>query len=122
MDNFYFIAGESCSDKTGELIPNTHYKLYRNRENAAKIIDDALFAFNKKCVTVIQSPEIINICYVVKEDDVFIAGISVCCYIWKIMHIDLMFVEESHRHKAWDLLIKKSRRGCERIRYVINTS
>ena len=48
-----FIAGGSGSGKTGEPIPNTNYRLYKNNEDAAKIIDDALFAFNKKCVPAI---------------------------------------------------------------------
>ncbi|MCX7121662.1 MAG: GNAT family N-acetyltransferase [Gammaproteobacteria bacterium] len=103
-------------NETGELIPNSHYKLYKNSENAAKIIDDALFAFNKKCVPATQEPEIININYIIKEDGVFIAGISAYCYTWKIMHIDLLFVEESHRdHDLGTLLLNQVETDAKKL-------
>jgi len=75
-----------------ESIPNSPYKLYKNIPNAFKIIDEKLFAFNKKCVPAIQDPEIIDKHYIIKENGVIIAGICSDIYIWKILYLSLSLV------------------------------
>lgn len=87
--------------KTGddELIKNTSYKIYKNVKDAFEIIDEQLYAYNKKCVPATQSPEAIGINYIIKENDSFVAGICADVYTWKIMYIELLFVDEAHRNK-----------------------
>ncbi len=35
--------------------------------------------------------------YVIKENDLIIAGINSCIYNWGILYIDVLFVDEQHR-------------------------
>lgn len=96
------------SIQSGELIPNTHYKLYKNIKNTFEIIDAQLYAFNKKCVPATQVPESIDIRYVIKENDDIIAGICGNVYTWKILYLELLFVNEAHRNKRLaTFLLKK---------------
>ena len=85
------------SNQKRENIPHTPYVLYKNLKNTFDIIDTKLFAYNKQCVPATQNPENIPIHYVIKENDTIIAGICASIYTWKIMHIDLLFVEKAYR-------------------------
>ncbi len=85
--------------QNGELIPNTHYKLYKNIKNTFEIIDAQLYAFNKKCVPATQEPESVDLRYVIKEKDEIIAGICGNVYTWKIVYLELLFVNEAYRNK-----------------------
>ena len=91
---------EKHSQNIPELIPNTPYKIYKNLKNTFEIIDAKLYSYNKKCVPATQEPEAIDMHYVIKENDIIIAGICADVYTWKIMNILLLFVEESHRNKG----------------------
>ena len=46
-----------------------------------------------------QEPESINKHYIIKENDIIIAGICANIYIWKIMCVELLFVDEAYRNK-----------------------
>lgn len=95
------ITGRLSDNPTdGEPIPSTNYKLYKNIKNTFEIIDAKLFAYNKQCVPATQKPETIDIHYVIKENDAIIAGICADVYIWKIMYLELLFVDEAHRNKS----------------------
>lgn len=95
----YALALSNADSEHAELIPNTPYKLHHNIKNAFEIIDEKLFAYNKKCVPATQKPEVIDLHYVIKENDEIIAGICSEVYTWKILHIDLLFVNEAYRNK-----------------------
>ena len=82
----------------GESIPNSPYTIVKDMENIFEIIDSQLYAFNKKCVAATQSPESVDIRYVVKENNEVIAGICANVYTWKIMYLELLFVNEAHRN------------------------
>ncbi len=85
--------------QNAEPISNTSYKLYRNAQNAYHIIDQKLFEYNKKCVPPTQEPEVVNLHYVIKDNDEVIAGIGADIYIWKILYVGVIFVHESFRNK-----------------------
>ncbi len=87
-------------NKNGEPIPNTNYRLYKNLKNTYEIIDAKLYAYNKQCVPPTQKPEAIDIHYVIQENDTIIGGICADVYTWKIMYIELLFVDEAHRNKS----------------------
>lgn len=96
------------NSQKGERIANTAYTLHKNLDNTFALIDERLFAYNKQCVPATQTPEVIDIHYVVKENDTIIGGICADMYIWKILFISLLFVEQTHRHKNLaTLLIKR---------------
>lgn len=91
-----------------DLIPSTPYVLLKNLKNTFNIIDAQLYAYNKSCVPATQNPEVIDIHYVVKDKDEIIAGICADIYTWKIMYIDLLFVNEKYRNKnLGSYLLKK---------------
>lgn len=96
------------SDSESEPILNGLYKLYRNPQNAFELIDEKLFAFNKKCVPATQKPEVINKNFIIKENDTLIGGICADIYIWKILYISLLFIDDAHRNKdLGSFLLKK---------------
>lgn len=82
-----------------EFIPNSSYQLYKNPLNAFEIIDKKLDAFNKNCVPPTQKPEIIKNNYIIKENNKIIGGICAEIYVWKILYISLLFIDEAYRNK-----------------------
>lgn len=100
---------EKILPPSAECLPHTSYTLHTDTKDAFEIIDARLFAFNKRCVPATQDPEVINIGYIIKHNDTFIAGLHADIYIWKILHINLLFVEEDHRNKGLaSLLLHKA--------------
>lgn len=87
------------NEQSGKLMLQTNYKLYKNLKNAFDIIDEKLFSYNKQCVPATQKPEVIDISYVIKENKSIVAGICAEVYVWKILYIQLLFVDEAHRNK-----------------------
>lgn len=99
---------EKIPEMNTEVISGNKYTLCKNIKNAFEIIDAQLFAFNKKCVPATQQPELIKKHYVIKENDLIIAGICAEIYTWKILYIELLFVNETHRNQDLAIfLIKK---------------
>lgn len=95
-------------EKSVQLIPDTNYKLYYNVKHAYNIIDEKVVEHDKKCVPATQDPDIIDLNYVIKDNDKIIAGICADVYIWQILFISLIFVHEDYRHqKLASLLIQK---------------
>jgi GNAT superfamily N-acetyltransferase len=87
-------------NRDGELISKTNYRLYKDIKNAFEIIDSKLYAYNKQCVPATQKPEAVDLHYIIKEKDVIIGGICADVYTWKIMYIELLFIDEAHRNKS----------------------
>lgn len=81
-------------------IPNTNFTLELNIPDSFKIIDERLFAYNKLQVPATQNPEVIDKNYLVKDGENIIAGICADIYIWKILFIGLIFVEEKYRKQG----------------------
>jgi len=88
-------------------ISNTPYKIYKNTENAFEEVDQKLFDFNKQCLPATQTPEEIRIDYIIRENDNMIAGICAEMYIWKILYIEVLFVDELYRKKGLGSLLLK---------------
>lgn len=81
----------------GEAISGTPYKIYKNTENAFEEIDRRLFEYNKRCVPATQSPEVVEVSYIVKQEGVVVAGIQADIYIWKVLHVNVLYVDEQFR-------------------------
>jgi GNAT superfamily N-acetyltransferase len=59
-----------------------------------------IVSFNASKVPLTQQETIIFQNYVIKENGKVIAGISALIYLWGILYIDVLFVEEEHRKKG----------------------
>jgi GNAT superfamily N-acetyltransferase len=69
-------------------------------------IDSKLVEFNREHVPFQQSEDWIDLSHVVKDDTgQIIAGINAILYYWNIMHVDILFVDRSHRGKGYGKLL-----------------
>jgi GNAT superfamily N-acetyltransferase len=68
-------------------------------EQEAEFIDKQLVDFNLSEVPFTQDPRFIKKNYVIKENGEIIAGLNAIIYCWKILYIDVLFVDERHRGK-----------------------
>lgn len=75
-----------------EIIPAT--------QEEATFIDDKIAEFNRSQVPVTQERTGGLKNYIIKDGETIIAGITSCVYRWGILYIDVLFVDESHRHKG----------------------
>lgn len=64
-----------------------------------KEIDRKLGRFNQDALNFVGKSEI-PLAYVIRENGRMTAGISACLDWGFIVHIDLLFVDENHRHKG----------------------
>ena len=78
-------------------------------EQETQFIDDKIVAFNKNQVPFTQDEGFINLSFNIKDEDgLVIAGINSLIYCWKILYIDVLFVDESHRgQQLGSRLLKK---------------
>lgn len=79
-----------------ETIDNTDFTLHVGD----KIVDDRLFEYNKRCVPPTRKPEVIDKRFVIKKDDKVIAGIDADIYIWNILFVSVIFVDEDYRDQG----------------------
>ncbi len=94
-------------EDVSESIPNSSYKLYKNPKNAYDMIDEKIVFYNKKCVPATQEPEFIKKNYIIKENNKIIGGICADIYMWKILYISLLFIDEAYRNKDLATLLLK---------------
>lgn len=83
-----------------EAIDNTDFTLHVGDKNTFDIVDDRLFEYNKRCVPPTQKPEVIDKRFVIKKDDKVIAGIDADIYIWNILFVSVIFVDEDYRDQG----------------------
>lgn len=83
-----------------ETIDNTDFTLHVGDKNTFDIVDDRLFEYNKRCVPPTQKPEVIDKRFVIKKDDKVIAGIDADIYIWNILFVSVIFVDEDYRDQG----------------------
>lgn len=89
-------------------IPNTPYQLQAETKVAFDTIGEQLFEFNKRTLPPTQNPETIFKIYVIKENGMAVAGIYAVIYLWKILFVDVLFVNEAHRGKdLGSILLRK---------------
>lgn len=88
-------------------VSDTTYTIHFNESNSYNIIDIKLFKFNKSRIPATQKPEIIDKNFIIKDGNKVIAGICADIYIWKILYISLLFVEDKYRHQGLGTLLLK---------------
>ncbi len=77
---------------TFDIIPAT--------QEEAEFIDNKIVEFNTSQVPCSRSQTPVFKNYVVKDKGVIIAGINAFLYRWGILYVDVLFVDEHHRHKG----------------------
>jgi GNAT superfamily N-acetyltransferase len=91
-----------------EQIPHTSYTLHLDEHDAFRIIYQRLFEFNRHHVPSTQSPDIIHKNIIVKNGNDIIGGICSDIYLWKILYVNVIFVDEDYRHQGiGSLLLRK---------------
>ncbi|CEG58260.1 TPA: GNAT family N-acetyltransferase [Legionella pneumophila] len=70
----------------------------------AETLNDKIDAFNGKQVSFYGDVETL-IDYVIKDNGNIIAGIRSCFYLGKCLAINVLFVDENHRHKGLGSLL-----------------
>jgi GNAT superfamily N-acetyltransferase len=70
------------------------------------LLDYKLVAFNKSMVPFEQSDAWISLSHVLKDPaGQMVAGINASLYCWKIMYVDILYVEDEHRGKGYGKLL-----------------
>jgi GNAT superfamily N-acetyltransferase len=85
-----------------------------------ELIDSKLVEFNKANMPFQQKDAWIGLSFVLKDDagNVF-AGVNATLYCWKVMYVDILYVDDGHRGKGYGRLLMdkaetkaKSLGGC----------
>ena len=79
---------------------STNFEIIPATQEEAKFIDDKIAEFNRNQVPVTQERTGGLKNYVIKDKGEIIAGITSCVYRWGILYIDVLLVNENHRHKG----------------------
>ncbi len=84
------------------------YNLSISTEEESEYISDEIMHFNAHNVPFTQKETPIFKKYVIKNDNIIVAGINAMIYHWGILFIDELFVSESNRNKQFgSYLLKK---------------
>ena len=87
---------------------NEKFKVIPAMQNEVLFVHDSLIAFNKSQATFIQEQDPIPKNYIIKDNGKIIAGINALIYHWRILYIDVLFVDKDHRRKDFgSILLKK---------------
>ncbi|HAT2009127.1 GNAT family N-acetyltransferase [Legionella pneumophila serogroup 1] len=75
------------------------FAIFEATAKESEYIRDEIVRFNIQQVPLTQKEILFHKNYVIKEDNVIIAGITAKIYMWGILFIDILFIAESHRKK-----------------------
>jgi GNAT superfamily N-acetyltransferase len=76
------------------------WNIHVSTEEESAYIDDKIVEFNKSTVPFTQEPDFVPLKFSIQDEhDTIIAGINAVLYCWKILYIDVLFVDENHRGK-----------------------
>lgn len=79
-----------------EIMKDISIEIFVATQNESEFVDDSLVAFNTSKVPFKQE-EVIHKNYVIKDKGKIIAGLNAILYSWKILHVDILFVDEKYR-------------------------
>lgn len=86
----------------------TNSNITEATSDEAEFIDNQIVEFNKSQVPFTQKKTPIFKNYVIKENDIVIAGINALIYHWGILYIDVLFVNKDHRGRRRVLVGSRS--------------
>jgi GNAT superfamily N-acetyltransferase len=78
---------------------DTQIVIFDATQDEAEFVDSGLVAFNASKVLFSQE-EVVYKNHVIKDDGKVVAGLNAFLYSWKILHIDILFVDEKYRGKG----------------------
>jgi GNAT superfamily N-acetyltransferase len=80
--------------------------LTESTSDERELIDSKLVEFNKANVPFRQKDAWIGLSFVLKDDagNVF-AGVNATLYCWKVMYVDILYVDDEHRGKGYGRLL-----------------
>jgi GNAT superfamily N-acetyltransferase len=80
--------------------------LAESTSDERELIDSKLVEFNKANVPFQQKDAWIGLSFVLKDDagNVF-AGVNATLYCWKVMYVDILYVDDGHRGKGYGRLL-----------------
>jgi GNAT superfamily N-acetyltransferase len=80
--------------------------LTESTSDERELIDSKLVEFNKANVPFQQKDAWIGLSFVLKDDagNVF-AGVNATLYCWKVMYVDILYVDDEHRGKGYGRLL-----------------
>lgn len=98
---------------------NFALKIEMGTEQDRNYLDDKIVEFNSQAVAFTQKENFIHLDYVTKDDaGNVIGGITALSYCWKILYIDVLWVDKKHRHSGYGsqllqrLEIEAKKLGC----------
>jgi GNAT superfamily N-acetyltransferase len=77
----------------------SNFTITPGTEKDAEFIVNSLLAYNHAQVPFTQSPASIPKNYIIKDGDEIIAGLNASIYRWKILFVDMFFVDPHYRGK-----------------------
>jgi GNAT superfamily N-acetyltransferase len=79
---------------------------FESTDEEKESLDDKLVAFNKSKVPYQQSEDWISLSYVLKDETGQVtAGIVAALHAWKVMYVDILYVEADYRGKGYGTLL-----------------
>lgn len=84
--------------------PNFPFKLTMASAAEADLLHNKMDAFNAKQLSFKGEVEVL-LDYVIKDNDVVIAGIRSCFYLNECLSINVLFVDEEYRHQGLGTLL-----------------
>lgn len=83
------------------MVKEIDYSIVKSNKESKKFIDNVMLEYNKKMGNLTQESIILDLSYVVQDSDGnILAGITADMYFWNILFIDILWVDEKHRHKG----------------------
>lgn len=83
-----------------KTMKSTDYAITSATQAEVEYVDNKLGEFNRSQVPATQEPTLILKNYIIKDNGTIIAGIKSDIYHWGILYVEVLFVDESHRHKG----------------------
>jgi N-acetylglutamate synthase-like GNAT family acetyltransferase len=86
----------------------TEYQIIESTEADCEILDKNIVEFNRRNVRFTQSADFIPLNFHIKnEQDQIIAGINAIMYCWRVIYIDVLFINENYRNKSLGSILLK---------------
>jgi GNAT superfamily N-acetyltransferase len=80
-----------------------------------ELINDKLVQFNLQNVPFSQKEAFIDLSFSIKDEvGEIIGGINSVLYCWHVLHIDILFIDESHRGKGYGKLLLEQAENAAR--------
>ena len=87
-------------ERIGNIMRPISYNITSATQAEAELVDQKIVEFNRSQVPFTQEQTPVSKNYVIKDKEAIIAGITSLVYHWGILYVDVLFVDENHRHKG----------------------